>query len=298
MKKLFLFTLLVTALLAIPIASRALPVSPNLDPAGSFYAFRCFNTIEAPPDNQVITGIANDGCAVSIRQGESFFGTFRARGETGVANGDSPFSSVDASAEGLQGARASSANMRMAYGFSIEPTNIEGTPQKSRIPIQISATVTADANTNAEASAVVGFVQGKYRPDDPQFGPIGPQDPQFSLGVGVNVLADDTVMDSILWEDFITTSTPYYFILASACEAVPVGPGTPVQCSARADPTIEFDQARFDELMGADTFSLADNFQMLYSPGLEDTAIPIPPSVWLFGSGLLGLIGIARRKKA
>lgn len=28
------------------------------------------------------------------------------------------------------------------------------------------------------------------------------------------------------------------------------------------------------------------------------SAVPIPPSVWLFGSGLLGLIGIARRKKA
>ena len=26
--------------------------------------------------------------------------------------------------------------------------------------------------------------------------------------------------------------------------------------------------------------------------------VPIPPAVWLFGSGLLGLIGIARRKKA
>jgi len=27
------------------------------------------------------------------------------------------------------------------------------------------------------------------------------------------------------------------------------------------------------------------------------TAVPIPPALWLFGSGLLGLIGIARRKK-
>jgi len=26
--------------------------------------------------------------------------------------------------------------------------------------------------------------------------------------------------------------------------------------------------------------------------------VPIPPAVWLFGSGLLGLIGVARRKKA
>jgi len=27
-------------------------------------------------------------------------------------------------------------------------------------------------------------------------------------------------------------------------------------------------------------------------------AVPIPAAVWLFGSGLLGLIGMARRKKA
>ena len=32
--------------------------------------------------------------------------------------------------------------------------------------------------------------------------------------------------------------------------------------------------------------------------GFGQAAIPIPPSLWLFGSGLLGLIGIARRKKA
>ena len=27
-------------------------------------------------------------------------------------------------------------------------------------------------------------------------------------------------------------------------------------------------------------------------------AIPVPAAVWLFGSGLLGLVGVARRKKA
>jgi hypothetical protein len=31
---------------------------------------------------------------------------------------------------------------------------------------------------------------------------------------------------------------------------------------------------------------------------LAPTTVPIPPAVWLFGSGLLGLIGVARRKKA
>jgi hypothetical protein len=28
------------------------------------------------------------------------------------------------------------------------------------------------------------------------------------------------------------------------------------------------------------------------------TAVPVPPAVFLFGSGLLGLAGISRRKKA
>ncbi len=28
------------------------------------------------------------------------------------------------------------------------------------------------------------------------------------------------------------------------------------------------------------------------------TTIPVPGAVWLFGTGLLGLIGLARRKKA
>ena len=31
---------------------------------------------------------------------------------------------------------------------------------------------------------------------------------------------------------------------------------------------------------------------------IATTAIPLPAAAWLFGSGLIGLVGIARRKKA
>jgi len=31
---------------------------------------------------------------------------------------------------------------------------------------------------------------------------------------------------------------------------------------------------------------------------LPPPAVPVPAAVWLFGSGLLGLVGVARRKKA
>jgi hypothetical protein len=40
-------------------------------------------------------------------------------------------------------------------------------------------------------------------------------------------------------------------------------------------------------------------FQMNgYITDVVTTVIPVPPALWLFGSGLLGLVGIARRKKA
>jgi hypothetical protein len=32
--------------------------------------------------------------------------------------------------------------------------------------------------------------------------------------------------------------------------------------------------------------------------GIEISQVPVPAAIWLFGSGLLGLVGIARRKKA
>jgi hypothetical protein len=35
-----------------------------------------------------------------------------------------------------------------------------------------------------------------------------------------------------------------------------------------------------------------------FAAGFTLSTVPVPPALWLFGSGLLGLIGVARRKKA
>jgi hypothetical protein len=43
------------------------------------------------------------------------------------------------------------------------------------------------------------------------------------------------------------------------------------------------------------TYFEAWNVSLLSKPGT--TPIPVPAAVWLFGSGLLGLVGVARRKK-
>lgn len=45
---------------------------------------------------------------------------------------------------------------------------------------------------------------------------------------------------------------------------------------------------------GAD---VAGTYSLDYSVGLNVSAVPVPAAVWLFGSGFLGLVGIARRKR-
>jgi hypothetical protein len=42
----------------------------------------------------------------------------------------------------------------------------------------------------------------------------------------------------------------------------------------------------------------ADDTSLLIYADFSPAVIPVPAAVWLFGSGLLGLIGIARRKRA
>ena len=36
----------------------------------------------------------------------------------------------------------------------------------------------------------------------------------------------------------------------------------------------------------------------VYNIAVTPSAIPVPAAVWLFGSGLLGLVGVARRRKS
>ena len=45
-------------------------------------------------------------------------------------------------------------------------------------------------------------------------------------------------------------------------------------------------------------FALTANSSVGISGFVQQTVVPVPAAVWLFGSGLLGLIGVARRKKA
>ena len=55
---------------------------------------------------------------------------------------------------------------------------------------------------------------------------------------------------------------------------------------------------QFAAVCGASNTCTADYYFDNVSIIADVNAVPVPAAVWLFGSGLLGLIGVARRKKA
>ena len=81
---------------------------------------------------------------------------------------------------------------------------------------------------------------------------------------------------------------------AEIVEVNGIAPSTPALLPAaesvgfvRAFPTVEFGTFGFEPMAVLDVFELR----------AFATPVPVPAAVWLFGSGLLGLIGVARRKK-
>lgn len=61
---------------------------------------------------------------------------------------------------------------------------------------------------------------------------------------------------------------------------------------------VQFDQYTFNNITGTKYLFWADsNTDSFRIDRLEVTAVPVPAAAWLFGSGLLGLVGVARRKQ-
>jgi hypothetical protein len=118
----------------------------------------------------------------------------------------------------------------------------------------------------------------------------------FSAGVGsilyLEVWADNTA------EVFIDNATVFSanFSSDAYCASGAIG------CEPGEQGVINFTFAEsgihtlsFDVYQGGSLDAPPGNpFGLLYSGTL--TAVPVPPALWLFGSGLLGLMGVARRR--
>lgn len=131
-------------------------------------------------------------------------------------------------------------------------------------------------------------------------------------GYYVNIGAFDLTPQTQLTLDFTTVVTDASFDFANPTGALTVsafdvsGASLGVFNFLGAD--LFVNQAGFDQNAGhVDIFGIGEIASLLIEPGLNQALIfdnlnfspvPVPAAVWLFGSGLVGLIGIARRKKA
>lgn len=95
-------------------------------------------------------------------------------------------------------------------------------------------------------------------------------------------------------------ANPFYEVTISAGCYVGAWAGgdynSRAECQSKVDPTIYLDQEAFDAKYGSESFLLSDYYRLQFSDNVD--VVPLPAAAWLFGSGLLGLVGVARRKKA
>jgi len=98
-------------------------------------------------------------------------------------------------------------------------------------------------------------------------------DPPFSVTHSIDFIDDPATGTS-------PTDWSARIWLMASCSA---GGGPGATCDAYADPIFSFADPSF-----------ADYYAFNFSPNMP--IIPVPAAVWLFGSGLIGLICVARRK--
>jgi hypothetical protein len=89
-------------------------------------------------------------------------------------------------------------------------------------------------------------------------------------------------------------------LLASASTSFATDFGT-LSATAFLDPRLEFDQAAFDALHGANSFRLADHFTIELSPNLAPSTapspVPEPSSLALLTTGAVAALGYGRRRR-
>ncbi|MFN0038556.1 MAG: VPLPA-CTERM sorting domain-containing protein [Burkholderiales bacterium] len=70
-----------------------------------------------------------------------------------------------------------------------------------------------------------------------------------------------------------------------------------VRSVASAGGTSQSQKTVFENSTGRATWTMASNGDLVYNLAGTPSAVPVPAAVWLLGSGLFGLVGVARRRK-
>lgn len=192
---------------------------------------------------------------------------------------------------------AAQANGSVTFYFTVEELQpVPGVTFTPTIYFEASGNATLEGtktnnaffNYEGSASAVA------ILPDGTQWSIQGDlYDPQSSWS---DQFSQSTILD-LAPNDF---ANPFYEVTIGAGCYVGAWTGgdytSTAECHATIDPIVRLDQAAFDAKYGANSFLLSDYYSLQFSTNVN--AVPVPAAVWLFGSGLLGLVSLVRRKKA
>ena len=95
---------------------------------------------------------------------------------------------------------------------------------------------------------------------------------------------------------YLATLTDFEFPVPMIATGMSVTTATESLGSLLAPGSFTFDAAPGDYFVSF--FGFADvSAPELGQYGIEISQVPVPTAVWLFGSGLIGLVGVARRRK-
>jgi len=111
----------------------------------------------------------------------------------------------------------------------------------------------------------------------------------MELQVGDTISGTDLIRDGSFLAD-VNSATPYSDQLTGQSEFISYAP------LAATSNTLGFGSET--PFPGFKAYFDIGSGNSLHVTGYSVSSVPVPAAVWLFGSGLLGLVGMARRKKA
>jgi hypothetical protein len=267
--------------------------------------------------NEFITGSLSDTLGQSVATPETIFNDLQqsdatvsldAQAQVITTGGNQPAVDVIASSQvtnliegGTRVGLQVTAGGDISYAISIQPragVTLPGASTTYSVPITVHAlgsVLWQGSNLNEDFVSGTALARVNYRGQtvEAYYG-YGGCAGFGGCVVGPGGAFDYTFNDTITW-NATTSSAPARSIMLTA--SVGFRPLTFVFSPRQTIPSNSVSvQAIADPLLAFVDPSDAELFEFIVSPGL--VTVPIPPALWLFGSGLLGLIGISRRKKA
>lgn len=238
---------------------------------------------------QVIGEPGNNYGANAQAAGKTSYGYTPGSGQQGVGTAEVEVRTQVFPGSAQSGNAGADAQAILEYYMGIVVGKPPPIPQGSYIPIKLEGQYGGygfglnswGVNIRLTDWDTLNWLLDKYLPEtNTGWPPYDPNNPQMPI-------ANYTL------ETLIPDSAVYQIHIEAWCQATAsIKLANVAGCGAYVDPIISFDQEAFDELMGENTFNLEEYYHLEFSP------VPVPPAIWLIGSGLIGLIGIARRKRA